>query len=111
MDLVSLIPVLVAIIAGGGVALYTARPQKDSIIAAASEKAVNVVTQAIARLEAENDELRERVVALEAEVRRAAADSVLAAATARSSERRILALRRELERLGGDGDRINKESK
>lgn len=66
MDIASLIPVLIAIIAGGGVALYTARPHKDSIIAAASEKAVSVVTQAITRLEAENSELRDRVDVLEA---------------------------------------------
>lgn len=85
MDIVSLIPVLVAIITGGGVALYTARPQKDSIIAAASEKAVSVVTQAIARLEAENTDLRARVGILEGEVA--------------TFERLTVNLRREVEQM------------
>lgn len=66
MSLLSvLVPIVVAILAGGGVAFYTARPQKDSIIASASKNAVEVVNQAIERLEADNVKLRNRVTALE----------------------------------------------
>lgn len=102
MDIAAFVPIIVALIGGGAVAVYTARPRKESIIADAAEKAVLVVSSAIDRqaqdLAAVQEQLacaRERIAVLEAE------RGVLAA--------RVTSLRREVVRLGGDIDRIGKQ--
>jgi hypothetical protein len=76
-DLGIFVPIVVALLAGGAVAFYTARPKKDLLIAEAAEKAVAVVVTAIERQEGElrrlTEELqvaRERIAVLEAEVAR-----------------------------------------
>lgn len=69
LDIASLVPIIVALIAGGAVALYTARPKKDSIIAEASERAIGVVTKAIEQLEGELKEARETIAELRFEIK------------------------------------------
>lgn len=99
MDIDSLIPVIGALLGGGAIAFYTARPRKDSIIAEASEKAIAVVTTAIARLEADNNRLRERIAVLEAEL--------TTAISARDAlEDRVFDLGQQVALLGGDVKRI-----
>lgn len=150
-DLAGIGPIIGALIAGGAVTFYTARPRKNTLIAEAADKAVDVVTKAIDRqeilitqqataLRVHEEELRkarDRIVALETELRTtidttaqalrvsseaaaealrvssvAAAEAVRVANQAqRESEARITALRREVERLGGDVDRINGKGK
>lgn len=99
MELEALVPLAAALVAGGGVALYTARPRKDSIIAEASEKAVQVVTSAIAQLEEDNGRLRERVAVLEAEL-------ITAVAARDTLEDRVFDLGRQVAALGGDVKKI-----
>lgn len=66
-DLSSLVPLLVALIAGGGgVALYTARAKKGQTVVETVETAVSVFTSSIARLEADLAAARERIAVLEA---------------------------------------------
>jgi septal ring factor EnvC (AmiA/AmiB activator) len=105
MDLTALIPILAALFAGGGVAFYTARPKKDSIIADAADKAVDVVTKAIDRQETdlrrqEKDledlveelrKARERIAVLESNLRRT--EEATAAALRVTSEATAEALR------------------
>lgn len=102
MDVESLIPLIAALLGGGAIAFYTARPRKDSIIAEASEKAVAVVTSAIAQLEEDNKRLRERIAVLEHEL--------MSAVAARDAlEDRVFDLGRELARLGGDVKKIQED--
>jgi septal ring factor EnvC (AmiA/AmiB activator) len=105
MDLTSIIPIIVALLAGGGVAFYTARPKKDSIIADAADKAVDVVTKAIDRqendLRRQGEDLldlveelrkaRERIAVLESNLRRT--EEATAAALRVTSEATAEALR------------------
>lgn len=99
MDVESLIPLIGALLGGGAIAFYTARPRKDSIIAEASEKAISVVKSAIAQLEEDNRKLRERVAALEAEL--------TAAIAARDTlEDRVFDLSQQVGMLGGDVKRM-----
>lgn len=114
MDLTAFVPIIVALIAGGAVAFYTARPRKNTLIAEAADKAVDVVTKAIDRqevqlqhqaesLRAQEEELRkarDRIVALEIQLR----NTIELTAQA---EQRIAALHKEVERLGGDIEGIN----
>jgi chromosome segregation ATPase len=102
MDLAQFIPLIIALVGGGAVAIYTARPRKDSIIAEASEKAVEVVSRAIGRLESDLAVARSRIEALEAELR-------LTRETAARFEERIYLLKAEVTRLGGDVERLNKD--
>lgn len=102
MDLASFLPIVVALIGGGAVAIYTARPRKDSIIAEASEKAVEVVSKAIERLESDLAMARTRIETLEAELR-------VTRELAKTFEERVYLLRTEVMRLGGDVERLNKE--
>lgn len=99
MDITQLLPIVIALLGGGAVAIYTARPRKDSIIAEASEKAVEVVSKAIARLENDLAAARTRIEHLEAELR-------VTRDTANRFEDRVYQLRSEVMRLGGDVERI-----
>lgn len=67
------VPLIVALLAGGGVAIFTAKPHRESIIAAASKNAVDVVNVALSTLEADNGRLRRRVGMLERHVARLSA--------------------------------------
>lgn len=102
MDLASFLPIVVALMGGGAVAIYTARPRKDSIIAEASEKAVEVVSKAIERLESDLASARTRIEALEAELR-------VTRELAKTFEERVYLLRTEVMRLGGDVERLHRE--
>lgn len=146
-DVTAFAPIVVALAAGGAVTFYTARPRKQTLIAEAADKAVDVVTKAIERQEVQlkhqaealrlqEEELRkarDRIVVLETQLRTtiestaealkasteasaqalrvsaaAAAEAVrLASDTNRASEQRIAVLRQEIERLGGDVEKIN----
>lgn len=109
MDLLSIVvPLLVALAAGGGVAFFTAKPQKDSIIAAASKNAVEVVNSAITRLETEskklrveNKDLRERVTILENEGEDLGQRLALAQRISNECRRRIRELNKAIIALGG----------
>lgn len=68
IDIGPLLPVLIALAGGGGVAWYTARERKESIIVEASEKAMVVVSQAVKQLEKDLREARDRVTTLEAQL-------------------------------------------
>lgn len=100
MDIAALAPIIVALVTGGAVTFYTARPRKNTLIAEAADKAVDVVTKAIDRQEAQIRQqaedlrsARERIAALETQLR--------------NSIEAVNALRREVRRLGGDVEQIN----
>lgn len=97
MDVTAFVPIIVALIAGGALTLYTARPRKSSIVAEAADKAVIVVGKALDRQEEELDKARRRIVLLE--------DAAILL------EARVHRLRDEVERLGGDVERINRIGK
>jgi hypothetical protein len=86
LDLASLIPLIVAVIAVSPVLFFTARPQKDSIIAAASKSAVEVLSSTLDRQESDIAELRDELD---------------------SAHERIAKLRAEVTRLGCKVDEIN----
>jgi septal ring factor EnvC (AmiA/AmiB activator) len=118
-DLTAYIPIIAALLTGGGVAFYTARPKKDSLIADAADKAVEVVTRAIERQEADlrrqqqdlremQGELRmarERIAVLEANLMR-----VASAATTEALQSALEHLRAEVVRLDGDIHRVTRPS-
>lgn len=95
MDASAFIPALVALLGGGSVAFYTARPKKDSIIAEASERAVAVVREALERMEDEVKGCNERCAQLEAQLGKEMF-------RAGRLEKRVTALSAEVTRLGGN---------
>jgi hypothetical protein len=90
LSLASIIPLIVAVIAVSPVLFYTAKPQKDSIIAAASKSAVEVLSSTLDRQEQDIRELRSQLAA---------------------AHERIAVLRAEVTRLGGEVDEINRVGK
>lgn len=92
MDPSVLVPIFVALLGGGAVAFYTARPRRDSIIAEASKQAVSVVTDALERMEEEMTDRDERIAQLEAELGIA--------------EWHLVLLSAEVTRLGGNPKQV-----
>lgn len=109
-DITALAPILVALVAGGAVALYTARPQKDSIIATAASTAVDVVNKSLSRMEKERiqdredlAQARERIAVLEAQLLRERAESGRISeleAELQDANQRVAQLRSTLQRAG-----------
>lgn len=99
MDLTVFVPILVALIGGGAVAFYTARPRKDSIIAEASKQAVDVVNTVLERLEEEMTDCLEQVSVLEANLAKEMVKT-------NRLKRQVRLLSREVRRLGGDPSTI-----
>lgn len=85
-----IIPLLIALFSGGGVAWYTARSTKNLANAGATEKAMGVVSVALDHLEDDNQSLRERIAVLESKVI--------------ESQVRISKLTDAIERMGGKVD-------
>ena len=105
------LPLLMVLAGGGWVAFYTAKPRKDSIITEASERAVNVMDKAIDRLDAEAIEARERIAVLEALLARNEAEVARLTKVNVALEARIVVLRDEVTKLGGDVEKINRKGK
>lgn len=61
----AVLAIIAALVSGGGVAFYHARPRRESIIAEASRTAVEVVNAGIEHLEKENVQLHKRIRDLE----------------------------------------------
>lgn len=99
MDPSTLLAIVLALIGGGGVGLYTARPKKDSIIADASQTAVAVVESAMERLEEEVRGAHERVAMLEGQLGKEMAKTI-------KLRKQHDALVAEVRRLGGDPQRV-----
>lgn len=102
-DITALAPILVALVAGGAVALYTARPQKDSIIATAANTAVDVVNKSLSRLEEDLVQARERIAVLEAQLLRERVENARIdelEGDLRAANEREARLREELRKAG-----------
>lgn len=90
ISLTLLMPLILALLSGGGVAWYTARSTKKLSDVGATEKAMAVVSVALDHLEDDNQSLRERIAVLEAK--------------ALESQERIGKLVDAVERMGGKVD-------
>lgn len=102
LDLTPLIPVIIAIIGGGGIAWYTAKPKREGMIAEASERAVAVVKDAIERLEHELYESRQRMAILEEQLRHAKEERDKIEGELRELRLHMTGLREQLIKLGYD---------
>lgn len=94
MDLSILVPILTAF-AGGVGALFLLGPRKNSIIAEASQHAVEVVEKALERMEDEMVSCHEQIARLEGELGREMAGR-------HALELQVDVLSAEVRRLGGD---------
>lgn len=92
MDISPLIPIIAALLGGGAVALYLARPRKDSLAVETSKNALEIVDAALERLEDDMKDRDERVAQLEAELGK--------------EMYKVSLLAREVTRLGGDATAV-----
>lgn len=107
MDLPSLLPLIGALIAAG-VAVYLARSNRDSLIAATTKNTVEAVGLVLDRQKAEITALtetlsatRERLAVLEAQHRENQTNTEMQATELRDCRQRVVRLIHAVESLGG----------